>query len=81
MKNYNWRFLAAGLLLAALIFALSLDLFPKWRRENLLLVALAALAITVAFGFLANFRQVTQDHSPEPQPAGERALTINTSLG
>lgn len=87
MKNYGRRFLILGVVLAVLIFVVSLALFPEWRGQTRTVVTLAALAVPAAFGFLAAFRQAVEKPSVEPQPKGENvpngqaALTNGDSVG
>jgi hypothetical protein len=65
-RRYNPRFLLAGILLSVLIFIASLLLFPTWGSGISTLLALLALAVTAAFGFLANFRQAVEEPSNLP---------------
>jgi hypothetical protein len=60
VKRYKLVFLIIGLILSVSIFFVSQALFPEWRQNGRLLLALAALAIVSAFGFLANFRQAIE---------------------
>jgi len=77
------RYLVASLALSALVFIITILLFPEWRQNLRVILALAVMVISGVVGFIASARQAFASNGSQEGGSDSKPQTriINLSSG